>query len=300
MVKTKRTSAFQISIALNLLAIGLAVSSPARAQGSGLWTNTGKLNVARAFHTFTLLATGHVLVAGGDGSTGLLASAELYNPATGAFTLTGSMAMAREEHTATLLPNGDVLVAGGYQGSDYTAEAELYNPSTGQWKTTGSMTVARGFAGPRFSRMAKCWSLGVKTLMARQAAPPNYTTRPPASGKPPAACMPATRPPRLCFRMARSSSPARPPTSTIPRLDSGLWVRRRFSPPAALPEFQTATFFSLEASQRLPLPKFTIHRLMPGRSLQTRLEFTFLVTWWRSLRERPCLRAARRATILRP
>ena len=146
-LRTKRTSAFQISIALNLLAIGLAVSSPARAPGSGLWTNTGKLNVARAFHTFTLLATGHVLVAGGDGSTGLLASAELYNPATGAFTLTGSMAMAREEHTATLLPNGDVLVAGGYQGSDYTAETKLYNPSTGQWKTTGSMTVARGFAG---------------------------------------------------------------------------------------------------------------------------------------------------------
>jgi N-acetylneuraminic acid mutarotase len=148
MVKTKRTSAFQISIAVNLLAIGLAVNSPpARAQGSGVWTNTGSLNVGRVFHTFTLLANGQVLVAGGDGASGLLTSAELYNPATGTFTLTGSMAVAREEHTATLLPNGEVLVAGGYQGGDYTAEAELYNPSTGQWKTTGSMTVARALAG---------------------------------------------------------------------------------------------------------------------------------------------------------
>ena len=50
MVKTKRTSAFQISIAMNLLAIGLAVNSPpARAQGSGVWTNTGSMNVGRAF-----------------------------------------------------------------------------------------------------------------------------------------------------------------------------------------------------------------------------------------------------------
>ena len=148
MVKTKRTSAFQISIAVNLLAIGLAVNSPpARAQGSGVWTNTGSLNVARAFHTFTLLANGQVLAVGGDGSSGLLASAELYNRATGTWTLTGMMAIAREEHTATLLPNGEVLVAGGYQGADYTAEAELYDPSTGRWKTTGSMTVARGFAG---------------------------------------------------------------------------------------------------------------------------------------------------------
>jgi hypothetical protein len=112
------------------------------------------MNIGRAFHTFTLPANGQVLVAGGDGSSGLLNSAELYNPATGRWTLTGMMAVAREEHTATLLPNGEVLVAGGYLGSDYTAEAELYNPSTGQWKNNrqhdGGTRLGRRCASPEW------------------------------------------------------------------------------------------------------------------------------------------------------
>ena len=94
--------------------------------GSGNWTVTGSLNIARAEHTATLLPNGVVLVAGGfDSSNNLLASAELYDPASGSWAATGSLNIARADHTATLLPNGTVLVAGGVDNSGISASAEL-------------------------------------------------------------------------------------------------------------------------------------------------------------------------------
>ena len=121
--------------------------SPAVAQSSGTWALTGSLNTARAGHTATLLPNGQVLVAGGENTTGVLASAELYNPSTGRWTVTGSMATPRINHQATLLPNGQVLVSGGNNSTGPLASAELYNPSTGQWTTTGSMTITRTMHG---------------------------------------------------------------------------------------------------------------------------------------------------------
>jgi N-acetylneuraminic acid mutarotase len=131
------------------LAIGLlAAPFPAFAASSGTWAITGSLNTPRAGHSATLLPNGQVLVAGGESSSGVLASAELYNPVTGKWTFTGSMATGRYAHTAVLLPNGEVLVAGGIVGAGTqgvlgTATAELYNPSTGRWTSTGSMGTTR-------------------------------------------------------------------------------------------------------------------------------------------------------------
>jgi hypothetical protein len=45
---------------------------------TGTWTPTGSLNTAREVHTATLLPDGTVLVAGGYGYGGYLASAEIY------------------------------------------------------------------------------------------------------------------------------------------------------------------------------------------------------------------------------
>jgi hypothetical protein len=105
------------------------------------FTLTGSMNVARYYHTATLLNNGKVLVVGGYGGD---QTAELYDPSTGTFSTTGNMNVGRSTHTATLLNNGKVLVAGGgYGGSSYLASAELYDPSTGTFSTTGSMNVGR-------------------------------------------------------------------------------------------------------------------------------------------------------------
>ena len=114
---------------------------------------TSPLNIARTGHTATLLPNGTVgsngtvlpngtvLAAGGFGDTGLLSSAELYDPTTGTWTPTGSLSAARISHTATLLPNGTVLVAWGYRGTGLLDSAELYDPTTGQWTPNGVQAV---------------------------------------------------------------------------------------------------------------------------------------------------------------
>jgi len=104
---------------------------------------TGSLNTARQFHTATMLNNGMVLVAGGVGASGPLASAELYNPATGTFTLTGSLNNARSQHTATLLQNGSVLIAGGMNSGGSIASAEIYDPASGTFAVVGSLNTAR-------------------------------------------------------------------------------------------------------------------------------------------------------------
>jgi N-acetylneuraminic acid mutarotase len=112
---------------------------------TGTWTPTGRMTVARAGHTATLLANGMVLVAGGNVGPSILNlnSAELYNPRTGRWTPTGVMGAIRSGHTATLLPSGKVLVAGG-AGTDARdpSSAELYDPRTGMWTDAGDMPTA--------------------------------------------------------------------------------------------------------------------------------------------------------------
>ena len=107
------------------------------------FTNATPLIVRRYYHTATLLPNGKVLVAGGVGTNGSMASAELYDPATGTSVATGSLTNARSWHTATLLMNGKVLVVGGAD-SVYRTSAELYDPATGKWTLAGSLNTARG------------------------------------------------------------------------------------------------------------------------------------------------------------
>lgn len=100
---------------------------------------TGVMGAARGKHTATLLVSGKVLVAGGEGPGGKLASAEIYDPATNTFAPTaGPMMAARSAHAAVRLTDGRVLLAGGG-----TTVAELYDPATNQFSVAGSLAQPR-------------------------------------------------------------------------------------------------------------------------------------------------------------
>jgi Galactose oxidase, central domain/Kelch motif len=122
------------------------------AAAPGTWSVTDRMTEGRREHLATLLTTGNVLIVGGIGSTGILTSADLYDPVQvnpccqvpGTWSATGSTTVAHLGATATLLANGKVLLAGGSGGElPNLVSAELYDPATGTWSKTGSMTVGR-------------------------------------------------------------------------------------------------------------------------------------------------------------
>ena len=110
---------------------------------TGRFSATGSMKIGREYHTATLLASGEVLIAGGDPNRHSRV-AELYNPATGKFTDTGSMTESRVWASATRLRDGQVLIAGGVgKNARALSSAEIYDPATRKFTPTGSMKTAR-------------------------------------------------------------------------------------------------------------------------------------------------------------
>lgn len=90
------------------------------------WAPTGRLAEARYRTCTAALSDGRVLVAGGEGAQGTLATVEIYG-LDGQFKPAAGMNFARSAHTCTLLEDGRVLAAGG------AAPAEIYDPVTDSW-----------------------------------------------------------------------------------------------------------------------------------------------------------------------
>jgi hypothetical protein len=96
------------------------------------FTATGNMVEARTDFACTTLNDGTVLLVGGTGASGVVKTAEIYNPVTGKFQTTyGSMSEARSFHTATLIvSSGLVLVTGGTDGTNTSKTIETYDPNT--------------------------------------------------------------------------------------------------------------------------------------------------------------------------
>src|SRR5664280_2257265 len=109
---------------------------------TGKFSLTGSMAVARTTQSATLLASGLVLIAGGQtGTSRVVASAELYDPSTGKFSPTGSMTQVRGRQSAIALADGRVLVLGGLDNSSVSlASAELYEPVIGTFSAAGSVS----------------------------------------------------------------------------------------------------------------------------------------------------------------
>lgn len=104
----------------------------------------GPLIVPRWGHSATLLSDGTVLIAGGRNATGLVPTAEVFEPATGLFRQVSiAGATPRASHTATLLMDGRVLVAGGTAGVDGALPTEIWNITTQSATPVGSGGVNR-------------------------------------------------------------------------------------------------------------------------------------------------------------
>ena len=130
---------------------------------SNTWSAAASLNTARFEHTATLLPSGKVLVAGGQGNSGTLASTELYDPVANSWTAAPNLTIARSYHTATALPSGKVLLAAGTSNGSSSAEIsnpDLYDP------TTNTIAVASSLITPRYGPTATLLNTGNVLLVA--------------------------------------------------------------------------------------------------------------------------------------
>lgn len=106
----------------------------------GGWTAGKPMSIGRRGHIAVPLASGKVLVAGGD----FISSAELYDPASNSWSPAGSMSENRRDYAAATLLSGKVLVTGGSKDSGQAiATADIYNPATNTWSPAAPMAAAR-------------------------------------------------------------------------------------------------------------------------------------------------------------
>ncbi|HET9388324.1 MAG TPA: kelch repeat-containing protein [Steroidobacteraceae bacterium] len=115
------------------------------------WSAAANMLTARSQHGAALLASGKVLVVGGDtngtvaGTAVPVNSAEIYDPVADTWTAAASLGTVTAGGVATLLPTGKVLFAGGVpnSGTPFLSSAQLYDPAADLWSAAPNMITGR-------------------------------------------------------------------------------------------------------------------------------------------------------------
>lgn len=105
----------------------------------------GTMATGRSNHSATILASGKVLIVGGNPS--VFNSVEQYEaPLSGSWLSAPPMANDRYGHTGTLLNNGKILVVGGNGFSAFDLKsAEIYDPASKTWTSGGTTGTAHSY-----------------------------------------------------------------------------------------------------------------------------------------------------------
>ncbi len=160
-------------------------------------SGSSELQTTRAGSVAASLPNGQVLIAGGANSSGILQSAELFDPSTNAFTAlpasgSSELQTARTGAVAASLPDGKMLIAGGFDGSSYLQSAELFDPNTNSFTALaasgsselqtaredavaaslpgGRVLIAGGFDGSNFLHSAELFDPSTDTFTALPAS----------------------------------------------------------------------------------------------------------------------------------
>jgi hypothetical protein len=130
-----------ILVALACAALVGAGAGAGSGAGEAKFAAAPALLEARSGACAALLGDGRVLVTGGEGPDGVLATAEIL----GAGPETAPpMAFARAGHVCVALADGTVLVAGGRSaGGGETNAAEIFDPAADAWRIIAPMNAAR-------------------------------------------------------------------------------------------------------------------------------------------------------------
>ncbi len=143
----RRTQAVSLSLFLALISLALLVKAAVLQVPTGTWAPGGAMAQPRADSSAVLLQDGRVLITGGDGASGPLATAEFFNT-DGSVSPAVPMNVARSGHISVVLQDGRVLVGGGtVAGGGATNAAEIYDPIANTWTSlAGGMMEARSGA----------------------------------------------------------------------------------------------------------------------------------------------------------
>ena len=107
------------------------------------------MSTARASHVSVKLddVRGRVLIAGGQGPSGNVATAELFDPTMNTFSSPIAMQEVFGRHlpAATRLDDGRVLIIGGFKDPGFTVSdsAEIFDPATDSFSSVGALTGPR-------------------------------------------------------------------------------------------------------------------------------------------------------------